>query len=115
MQALDQLKTARSILAPSYVFAYFFFGQEMFRVRGGSPQVIYAGSQTWRAHCCNALAQLGFWSDIVSAPAACTPSIQDNFSEEENTRNQNLFEDQQQVRHIQAAHMWAPRHQLVLH
>ena len=48
------MQAARSVLATSYVFAYFFFGNDMYR---------------------------------------------DDFTPDENTRNQNLFEDQQQVRH----------------
>ncbi len=33
IQAVDQLKVARRVLAPSYVFAYFTFGQELYKVR----------------------------------------------------------------------------------
>mmetsp|Transcript_12045 Transcript_12045/g.25884 ORF Transcript_12045/g.25884 Transcript_12045/m.25884 type:complete len:537 (+) Transcript_12045:152-1762(+) len=52
VQALDQLKSARGVLAPTYPFAYFVFGNSMYK---------------------------------------------DDFSPEENTRNQGLFEDQQQM------------------
>eukprot|EP00798_Chlamydomonas_sp_ICE-L_P030283 gene30283-35271_t len=49
--AVDQLRSARGVLAPSYVFAFFFFGNDMYK---------------------------------------------DDFTVEENARNQDLFEDQQQ-------------------
>lgn len=52
VKAMDQLKIARGVLAHSYVFAYYFFGNEMYK---------------------------------------------DDFTTEDNQRNQNLFEDQQQM------------------
>ena len=33
IRALDQLRAARGVLAFSYVFAYFFFGNDMYKVR----------------------------------------------------------------------------------